>query len=255
MRKKIIAANWKMHMTQSESEAFITTFLREIGELDEVEIVIVPPFTSIPKVSELLTQSQNIKLGAQNMHWERNGAFTGEISPAMLRELFVRYVVLGHSERRAMFGETDEIVNRKVHAAHEALLRPIVCVGETLEQREKGEVEKVLAAQLRNSLAGIDARELLETVIAYEPVWAIGTGKTASPGQAQEAHAFVRQTLREMSDEATAEKIRIQYGGSVKPDNARDLLSQPDIDGALVGGASLDPRTFAQIVRAGVPND
>jgi triosephosphate isomerase (TIM) len=255
MRKKIIAANWKMHMTQSESEAFITTFLREIGELDEVEIVIVPPFTSIPEVSELLTQTQNIKLGAQNMHWERSGAFTGEISPAMLRELFVRYVVLGHSERRAMFGETDEIVNRKVHAAHEALLRPIVCVGETLEQREKGEVEKVLAAQLRNSLAGIDARELLETVIAYEPVWAIGTGKTASPGQAQEAHAFVRQTLREMSDEATAEKIRIQYGGSVKPDNARELLSQPDIDGALVGGASLDPRTFAQIVRAGVPND
>jgi triosephosphate isomerase (TIM) len=255
MRKKIIAANWKMHMTQSESEAFITTFLREIGELDEVEIVIVPPFTSIPKVSELLTQTQNIKLGAQNMHWERNGAFTGEISPAMLRELFVRYVVLGHSERRALFGETDEIVNRKVHAAHEALLRPIVCVGETLEQREKGEVEKILSAQLRSSLAGIDARELLETVIAYEPVWAIGTGKTASPGQAQEAHAFVRQTLREMSDEATAEKIRIQYGGSVKPDNARELLSQPDIDGALVGGASLDPRSFAQIVRAGVPND
>jgi len=255
MRKKIIAANWKMHMTQSESEAFVTTFLREIGELDEVEIVIVPPFTSIPKVSELLTQTQNIKLGAQNMHWERSGAFTGEVSPAMLRELFVRYVVLGHSERRALFGETDEIVNRKVHAAHEALLRPIVCVGETLEQREKGEVEKILSAQLRSSLAGIDARELLETVIAYEPVWAIGTGKTASPGQAQEAHAFVRQTLREMSDEATAEKIRIQYGGSVKPDNARELLSQPDIDGALVGGASLDPRSFAQIVRAGVPND
>jgi triosephosphate isomerase (TIM) len=215
----------------------------------------VPPFTSIPKVSELLTQTQNIKLGAQNMHWERSGAFTGEISPAMLRELFVRYVVLGHSERRAIFGETDEIVNRKVRAAHEGLLRPIVCVGETLEQREKGEVEKVLSSQLRGSLAGLEARELLETVVAYEPVWAIGTGKTASAGQAQEAHAFVRQTLREMSDEATAEKIRIQYGGSVKPDNARPLLSQPDIDGALVGGASLDPRSFAQIVHAGVPNE
>ena len=144
MRKKIIAANWKMHMTQSESEAFITTFLREIGDLDEVEIVIVPPFTAIPKVSELLTQAQNVKVGAQNMHWERKGAFTGEVSPAMLRELFVRYVVLGHSERRAMFGETDEIVNRKVHAAHEELLRPIVCIGETLAQREKGDVEKVL---------------------------------------------------------------------------------------------------------------
>ena len=255
MRKKIIAANWKMHMTQSESETFITTFLREIGDLDEVEIVIVPPFTAIPKVTELLTQTQNIKVGAQNMHWERSGAFTGEISPAMLRELFVRYVVLGHSERRALFGETDEIVNRKVRAAHVEQLRPIVCVGETLEQRERGSVEKILARQLRGSLADVETKELHETVIAYEPIWAIGTGKTASAGQAQEAHAFIRQTLREMSDEATAEKIRIQYGGSVKPDNARELMSQPDIDGALVGGASLDPRSFAQIVQAGVPND
>jgi triosephosphate isomerase len=255
MRKKIIAANWKMHMTQSESKAFITTFLREIGDLDEVEIVIVPPFTAIPKVSELLSQVQNIKVGAQNMHWERSGAFTGEISPAMLRELFVRYVVLGHSERRALFGETDEIVNRKVRAAHEAVLRPIVCVGETLEQRERGSVEKILALQLRGSLADVEAKELQETVIAYEPIWAIGTGKTATAGQAQEAHAFIRQTLREMSDDATADKVRIQYGGSVKPENARELMSQPDIDGALVGGASLDPRGFAQIVQAGVPNE
>ena len=242
-------------MTQGESEAFLTTFLREIGDLDEVEIVIVPPFTAIPKVSELVTQTPNIKVGAQNMYWERSGAFTGEISPAMLRELFVRYVVLGHSERRAMFGETDEIVNRKVRAAYEEVLRPILCVGETLEQREKGQVEKVLSSQLRGSLAGVEAKELPETVIAYEPVWAIGTGKTATAGQAQEAHAFIRQILREISDEATAEKIRIQYGGSVKPDNARTLLSQPDIDGALVGGASLDPRSFAQIVQAGVPEE
>ncbi|CAN5400405.1 hypothetical protein BH20VER3_BH20VER3_08370 [soil metagenome] len=255
MRKKIVAANWKMHMTLSESEAFITTFLREIGDLDEVEVVIVPPFTAIPKVTELLTQTQNIKVGAQNMHWERNGAYTGEISPAMLRELFVRYVVLGHSERRAMFGETDAIVNRKVRAAHEEVLRPIVCVGETLEQREKGKVEKVLSSQLRGSLADVEAKELLETVIAYEPVWAIGTGKTATTAQAQEAHAFIRETLREMSDESTADKMRIQYGGSVKPDNARQLLSQPDIDGALVGGASLDPRSFVQIVQAGVTEE
>ncbi|HEY1583822.1 MAG TPA: triose-phosphate isomerase [Chthoniobacterales bacterium] len=255
MRKKIIAANWKMHMTQGESEAFITTFLREIDDLDAVEIVIVPPFTAIPKVSELLTQTQNIKVGAQNIHWERSGAFTGEVSPAMLRELFVRYVVLGHSERRAMFGETDAIVNRKVRAALEEKLRPILCIGETLAQRERGEVEKVLAAQLRGSLADVDGKELLETVIAYEPVWAIGTGKVASTEQAQEAHAFIRQTLGKISDEATAEKIRIQYGGSVKPDNARALLSQPDIDGALVGGASLDPRSFAQIVQAALPND
>ncbi len=250
MRKKIIAANWKMHMTQGESEAFLTTFLREIGDLDEVEIVIVPPFTAIPKVSELVTQTQNIKVGAQNMYWERSGAFTGEISPAMLRELFVRYVVLGHSERRAMFGETDEIVNRKVRAAYEEVLRPILCVGETLEQRETGQVEKVLSSQLRGSLAGVEAKELHETVIAYEPVWAIGTGKTATAGQAQEAHAFIRQILREISDEATAEKIRIQYGGSVKPDNARILLSQPDIDGALVGGASLKGGDFAAIIAA-----
>jgi triosephosphate isomerase len=255
MRKKIIAANWKMHMTQSESEAFITTFLREIEDLDTVEVVIVPPFTAIPKVSELLTETQSIKVGAQNMYWERSGAFTGEISPAMLRELFVRYVVLGHSERRALFGETDAIVNRKVHAAYEEILRPILCIGETLEQRERGEIEKVLSSQLRGSLAHVAAKELLETVIAYEPVWAIGTGKTASAAQAQEAHAFIRKTLGEMSDEATADKIRIQYGGSVKPDNARELLSQPDIDGALVGGASLDPRSFAQIVKAGVPEE
>ena len=255
MRKKIIAANWKMHMTQSEAEAFITTFLREIGDFDAAEIVIVPPFTAISKVSELLTQTQNVKVGAQNMHWEQSGAFTGEISPAMLRELFVRYVVLGHSERRALFGETDEMVNRKVHAAYEEVLRPIVCVGETLAEREKGKVEQVLATQLRGSLANVEAKELQETVIAYEPVWAIGTGKTATSAQAQEAHAFIRKTLAEISDQATAERVRIQYGGSVKPDNARELISQPDIDGALVGGASLDPRSFAQIVQAVASED
>ena len=255
MRKKIIAANWKMHMTQGEAEVFITTFLREIGDLNEVEIVLVPPFTAIPKVSELLTQSQNIKVGAQNMHWERSGAFTGEISPTMLRDLFVRYVVLGHSERRAMFGETDEIINRKVRAAHEENLRPILCIGETLAERDRGEVEQVLATQLRGSLAGVEPRELLETVIAYEPVWAIGTGRTASAEQAEEAHAFIRQTLRKMADDPTAERVRIQYGGSVKPENARQLLTEPDIDGALVGGASLEPRSFAQIIRAAVPEE
>jgi triosephosphate isomerase len=184
------------------------------------------------------------------MHWERSGAFTGEISAAMLRDLFVRYVVLGHSERRQLFGETDEIVNRKVKAAHEATLRPIVCIGETLEQRDAGEVEKVLSTQLRGSLVDLDSKQLQETTIAYEPVWAIGTGRNATPAQAQEAHAFIRQTLREMSDETVADKIRIQYGGSVKPNNARELMSQPDIDGALVGGASLEARSFAEIVKA-----
>src|SRR3977135_3253331 len=248
MRKKIVAANWKMNMTQAESARFVQSLLLDLGDITDVEVVIVPPFTAIAKVMEALGASQSIKVGAQNMHWEPNGPFTGEISTALLRDLLVRYVVLGHSERRTLFGETDEIVNRKVCAAHEALLRPIVCVGETLEQRERGEVEKVLGTQLKGSLAGLDAKELHETVIAYEPVWAIGTGRTAPTEQAQEAHAFIRRTLGEISDEATADKMRIQYGGSVKPDNARTLMSQPDIDGALVGGASLDPRSLAQIV-------
>jgi triosephosphate isomerase len=238
-----------MNMTQGEAAGFVATFLLEIDESTDVEVVLIPPFTAIAAVNTALGQAQYIKVGAQNMHWERAGAFTGEISPAMLRDLFVRYVVLGHSERRALFGETDEIVNRKVRAAHEAMLRPIVCVGETLEQRERGDVEKVLETQLRGSLAELGAKELHETVIAYEPVWAIGTGKTATAGQAQEAHAFIRRMLGEISDEATADKIRIQYGGSVKPDNNRTLMTQPDIDGALVGGASLDPRSFAQIVQ------
>src|SRR5436189_968061 len=250
MRKKIIAANWKMNMTQSEATGFIETFLLELGESIEVEVVIVPPFTAIAAVNLALGDAQHIKVGAQNMHWERAGAFTGEISSAMLRDLFVRYVVLGHSERRALFGETDEIVNRKVRAAHEAALRPIVCVGETLEQRDRGNVEKILSIQLRGSLKDLSEKELQETVIAYEPVWAIGTGRNATPEQAQEAHTFIRHTLREIADDATAERVRIQYGGSVKPENARELMSQADIDGALVGGASLDPRSFAQIVKA-----
>jgi triosephosphate isomerase len=255
MRKKIVAANWKMNMTQAEAAAFVKALLVEIGDVADVEVVIVPPFTAIAKVNEALGKSQNIKVGAQNMHWERSGAFTGEISPTMLRDLFCRYVVLGHSERRTLFGETDEIVNRKVRAAHEAALRPILCVGETLDQREHGNVEKILGLQLRGSLAHLGTKELQETVIAYEPVWAIGTGKTASAAQAQEAHAFIRHTLGKIADEATAQRMRIQYGGSVKPDNARELMSQDDIDGALVGGASLDPRSFAQIVQAALPNE
>ncbi len=248
MRKKIVAANWKMNMMQAESARFVESLLLEIGDMADVEVVIVPPFTAIAKVMEALGSAQNIKVGAQNMHWERSGAFTGEISAALLRDLFVHYVVLGHSERRRLFGETNEIVNRKVRAAHEASLRPIVCVGETLDQRDRGNVDKILSIQLRGSVAGLESKQLQETVIAYEPVWAIGTGRNATPEQAQEAHAFIRRTLRDMADDTTAERVRIQYGGSVKPENARDLMSQPDIDGALVGGASLDPRSFAQIV-------
>ena len=228
MRKKIVAANWKMNMTQAESARFVESLLlRDVGEINDVEVVIIPPFTAIAKVTEALGNAQNIKVGAQNMYWEKNGPFTGEISAALLRDLFVHYVVLGHSERRTLFGETDEIVNRKVRAAHAAALRPIVCIGETLEQRDKGNVEKILAIQLRGSLDGLTPKELQETVIAYEPVWAIGTGRNATPQQAQEAHAFIRHTLREMTDDTTAERVRIQYGGSVKPENARELMSQP----------------------------
>jgi len=237
-------------MTQGESARFLDSFLRDVGEINDVEVVIIPPFTAIPKVSETLGRAHNIKLGAQNMYWEKSGAFTGEISAPLLRDLFVHYVVLGHSERRTLFGETDEMVNRKVRAAHEAKLRPIVCIGETLDQRDKGDVEKVLSMQLRGSLAGLQPKEMQESVIAYEPVWAIGTGRNATPQQAQEAHAFIRHTLSEMANNETADRIRIQYGGSVKPENARELMSQSDIDGALVGGASLDPRSFAQIVKA-----
>src|SRR4030095_5371289 len=251
MRKKIVAANWKMNMTQAESARFVEALLlRDIGEITDVEVVIVPPFMAIAKVMEALCKAQNIKVGAQNMYWEKNGPFTGEISAALLRDLFVHYVVLGHSERRTLFGETDEIVNRKVRAAHAATLRPIVCIGETLQQRDRGNVKKILSIQLRGSLAGLRPKEVLETVIAYEPVWAIGTGRNATPAQAQEAHTFIRHTLHEMADDTTAERMRIQYGGSVKPENAGELMSQPDIDGALVGGASLDPRSFAQIVKA-----
>src|SRR5947207_5781004 len=251
MRKKIVAANWKMNMTEAESARFVESLLlRDIGEITDVEVVIIPPFTAIAKVSEALGRAHNIKVGAQNMFWEKSGPFTGEISAPLLRDLFVHYVVLGHSERRRLFAETDEMVNRKVRAALEGKLRPIVCVGETLEQRDKGNVEKILSIQLRGSLAGLEPKELQECVIAYEPVWAIGTGRNATPAQAQEAHAFIRHTLQEISDATTADHIRIQYGGSVKPENARELMSQPDIDGALVGGASLDPHSFAQIIKA-----
>src|ERR1700726_5205999 len=250
MRKKIVAANWKMNMTQAESGRFVESLLLDLGDISDVEVVIIPPFTAIAKVTESLGKAQNIKVGAQNMHWERSGAFTGEISAALLRDLLVRYGVLGHSERRTLFGETDEIVNKKVRAAHEATLRPIVCVGETLEQRDKGNVEKILSIQLRGSLKDLNEKELQETVLAYEPVWAIGTGRNATPEQAQEAHVFIRHTLGKMFDETTAERVRIQYGGSVKPGKAHALMGQPDIDGALVGGASLDPRSFAQIVKA-----
>ena len=252
MRKKIIAANWKMNMTVAEADAFLDTFLLELGEEKRADVVIVPAFTALARVSQRLSGEQNVKLGAQNMHWEKPGAFTGEIGAHLLRELFVRYVVLGHSERRSLFGETDAIVNKKVVAAIESSLKPIVCVGETLAERDGDKVEQVLDTQLRGSLAGLSEKDLGEVVLAYEPVWAIGTGRTATPEQAQSAHAFIRKTVASIWDKTAADKLRIQYGGSVKPANTAELMSQPDIDGALVGGASLDPRGFAEIVKNAV---
>jgi triosephosphate isomerase len=250
MRKTIIAANWKMHMTVEETAAYIRHFLVESGDDTDIEVVIIPPFTALERASKLISEAYSLKLGAQNMNAHKSGAFTGEISSAMLRELFVRYVVLGHSERRQLFGETDAMINEKVRCAHEATIKPILCIGETLAQRDAGEVEAVLSRQLRACLAGLGSREIQETVVAYEPVWAIGTGRHATPDQAQEAHAFIRRELSALSDPAVAERVRIQYGGSVKPANAQSLLAEKDIDGALVGGASLDPRDFAVIVKA-----
>ena len=249
MRKKIIAANWKMNQTIADAATYLDTFLLDVADEKRIDIVIVPPFTALAYVSERLSKAQHVKSGAQNMHWEKNGAFTGEISAGMIRELFARYVIVGHSERRTLFGETDAIVNKKTKAAIASTLTPIVCIGETLAERDAGKVEQVLDTQLKGSLAGIPAKELEDVVLAYEPVWAIGTGRTATPAQAQEAHAFIRQVLATMADAATAEKVRIQYGGSVKPGNASELMAQPDIDGALVGGASLVARDFAEIVK------
>ena len=249
MRKVILAANWKMNMTVEETAAYIKTFLAETGDDTDTEVVIIPPFTALAKASELISESYSLKLGAQNLSEHKSGAFTGEVSASMLRELFVRYVVIGHSERRQLFGETDAVINKKVHAAHEATLKPILCVGETLAERDGGQVEAVLSRQLRAGLEGLDHKAIQEMVIAYEPVWAIGTGRNATPDQAQAAHAFIRREVGFISDEHVAERVRLQYGGSVKPSNAAALMAEPDIDGALVGGASLDPRDFAEIVK------
>jgi triosephosphate isomerase len=249
MRKKILAANWKMNLTHSEAESYMQSFVSEIRDFNDVDVVIIPPFTAIPAIVAAAEKMQTLRVGAQNMHWEKSGAFTGEISATMLRALYVRYVILGHSERRTLFGETDEIINRKMRAALDAGLRPIFCIGETLRERDSNQVEQVLESQLRKGLEGILPRDFTEVVVAYEPCWAIGTGRTATPDQAEDAHALIRSVLATLSDRTTAERIRIQYGGSVKPDNVEQLMREKNIDGALVGGASLDPRNFAQIIR------
>lgn len=246
-----MAANWKMNLTHEEVAPYLDRFLAEAGGLRGVEVVLIPSFTSIPALAGALEAAPApVGLGAQNVHWEKGGAFTGEVSAAMLRALKVQYVVIGHSERRQGLGETDEVVAKKVTAALQAGLNPLLCVGEILAERDAGQVEEVLGRQLREALAGCSPEDLSRVVIAYEPVWAIGTGRTATAAQAQEAHAFIRSVLASAFGPPAAETVRIQYGGSVKPDNARALLGQPDVDGALVGGASLDPRSFAQIVQS-----
>ncbi len=245
-RKLIIAGNWKMNKTVAESVALVADLKVELAKVKEVDLVVCPPFTALKPVSDAITNT-NIKLGAQNLHWENFGAFTGEICAAMLRDVYCTYVILGHSERRQFFGETDETVNRRLKAALAARLRPIVCIGETLQERESGKTNAVLEKQLRGSLANLTNEEINDCILAYEPVWAIGTGKNATPEQAQETHAFIRGVLGKLFGD-TATKVRVQYGGSVKPGNAKELMTQPDIDGALVGGASLQARSFIDIV-------
>lgn len=246
-RRLVIAGNWKMNKTVAEATTLVEQLKRELRAVKEVDIIVCPPFTALSDVSKT-TLDSNIRLGAQNMSEHGPGAYTGEIASEMLREFSVKYVILGHSERRQYQEESDQLISQKALAAHGASLVPIVCVGETLEQREAGETENVIGAQIDGSLAGLTDEQVTETIIAYEPVWAIGTGKTASSDQAQQVHQFIRGRIADRHGDSVAKKIRIQYGGSVKPANARELMGQPDVDGALVGGASLDARSFAEII-------
>ena len=246
-RRRFLAANWKMHKTVGEAVAFAREFLPLVKGA-EAEIAIAPPFPALAALGEALAGS-NVALAAQNVHDEAKGAFTGEVAPGMLADVGCAWAIVGHSERRALFGETDDFIARKAAALFATGLRPIVCVGETLAEREAGRTFAVLETQLAGSLAAVPAARAAELVIAYEPVWAIGTGRTATPAQAQEAHAAIRGWLRARFAQA-ADAIRIQYGGSVKPENAAELMAQPDVDGALVGGASLEPASFARIVLA-----
>ena len=298
-RKKVIAANWKMNLTSSEVQPYLETFLLEINQVEGVDVILIPSFTSIPKTSDLLEKNPKVRLGAQNFSSYDKGAFTGEISARMLRDLFVHYVLVGHSERRQLFGETDQVVHEKIRAAHRSEFCPILCVGETHEERKAGKAKQVLEYQLKTALAGSSLEDFANTIIAYEPIWAIGTGCTATAEQASEMHYFIREMIKDLSSKGplsklaagderqgidgaqqlsvqevlngastgmtqpiapavefgkrskeVAAKIRLIYGGSVTPANAYELLKSPDIDGARVGGDRLDPRAFAEIVKA-----
>lgn len=250
MRSKIVAGNWKMYKDKSETIELISQLKEELSRAQvKTQVIICPPFTSIELAGELI-KNTNIRLGAQNVHSEVEGAFTGEVSAKMLKSFGVEFVIIGHSERRTYFNETDDFINKKIKRAIEYGIKPIFCIGETLAERESGKTFNVVESQLRNGLRNISESELKEIVIAYEPVWAIGTGKTATPQQAEEVHSFLREKIGEMCNKSIAEEIRILYGGSVKPENARELFSQPDIDGGLVGGACLKADSFYQIILA-----
>lgn len=250
MRKNVIAGNWKMNKTKSETMEFVEAVREKIPASDNVEAIICAPF---PYLSVLVeeTKNTNIKVAAQNMHFEESGAYTGEVSPVMLKDIGVTHVIIGHSERRELFAETDETVNKKVKAAHQHELIPIICVGESLEEREANETVKLVRNQVTEGLKDLTEEEIARTIIAYEPIWAIGTGKTASSEDANEVCREIRQVVKELTSEDTAEKVIIQYGGSVKPATIDELLSQSDVDGALVGGASLEADSFLSLVEAG----
>lgn len=247
MRRMFIAGNWKMHTDRVSAVALAESLADQSTSLGHVDLAICPPYVYLDAVARAIAGSE-LAVGAQNMYHEDSGAYTGEVSAAMLLDVGCKYVILGHSERRHLLGETDEMVNRKLLAAHRAGLAPIVCVGELLEQREAGQTLEVIRTQFEGSLAGLSDEQMARTVIAYEPVWAIGTGKVATPDQAQEVHADLRKIIAGRYNEQLAEKVVIQYGGSVKPDNAAELLGRPDIDGALVGGAALKAESFLGIV-------
>jgi len=247
MRKPLIAGNWKMYKTRREARDVVNALLPLVANNKPVEIAICPPATALNDLADLV-KGTNVALGAQNCHWEDEGAFTGELSPRMLKDAGCKYVIVGHSERRQFFGETDANINKKARALYRNQIIPIICVGETLAEREASRTAEVVTTQLKGCLAGLPAERFAESVIAYEPVWAIGTGKTATPEQAQEVHALIRKLIAEIFGPNVAEQVRIQYGGSVKPENATTLMTQPDIDGALVGGASLKADSFAAIV-------
>lgn len=248
MRTPIIAGNWKMYKTVGEAVALVEGLLAGLGTVTDREVVVCPPYTALYPLGSLLN-GKSIALGAQDLFFELQGAYTGAISPLMLRDLGCSYVIVGHSERRQYFGDDDALVNRKLHAALANQLRPIICVGETKPQRDAGQAESLVVAQIHAGLAGLAAAAMTNVVIAYEPIWAIGTGDTATPADAQAMHAAIRRTLGEIFGSATAAATRIQYGGSVKPDNIDELMAQPDIDGALVGGASLKADSFLRIVQ------